>query len=218
MLLRVALVRNRRFGVTQRLHLDDKQFLRSVRRLLVTSSVVPSSPILATLMKEALSSSETPVPTRVTRRNIAEEAILHSHRRENLKSYNIIFPSYAVQECHRVKPNFTRTVTWNTEMLNMCQRCYVNGCWRLLQVDWEKTPFVRLVPAWVHIRDLSFHSKHIHCHEAAVVTLVTHCLHKYIQSEPSFMFDRVSVTLWATLPVIFFACCQKMWRLEYTRL
>jgi hypothetical protein len=37
-------------------------FLRSVRRLLATASVVPSSPILVTLMKEALSSSETSVP------------------------------------------------------------------------------------------------------------------------------------------------------------
>jgi hypothetical protein len=37
-------------------------------------------------MKEAIRSSVTPVLTRVTRRIIPEDAILHSHRRENLKS------------------------------------------------------------------------------------------------------------------------------------
>jgi hypothetical protein len=42
-------------------------FLRSVRRLLVTADV-PSLPILVTLMKETLSSSETSVHTRATDR------------------------------------------------------------------------------------------------------------------------------------------------------
>jgi hypothetical protein len=43
-------------------------FLRSVRRLLVTANVVPSSPIFVTLMMEVRSSSETSVLTRAKRR------------------------------------------------------------------------------------------------------------------------------------------------------
>jgi hypothetical protein len=62
-------------------------FLRSMRRLLVTSNIVSSSPILVTLMIEALPSSEISVLIRTTGHNISEDGILHGFHCENLKSY-----------------------------------------------------------------------------------------------------------------------------------
>jgi hypothetical protein len=68
-------------------------FLRSVLRLLVTANVVPTSPILSTLMMQAIRSSETSVLTRATWNHIPEDCILYSHLPENLKFYRETGPT-----------------------------------------------------------------------------------------------------------------------------
>jgi hypothetical protein len=62
-------------------------FFRTVLRLLVIDNIVPSSPILVTLMMETTRPSATSVLTRATRCQTPEDDILHSHHRKNFKSY-----------------------------------------------------------------------------------------------------------------------------------
>jgi hypothetical protein len=65
------------------------QVLRRVALVRTDVSEEPGASIIkVTLMEEQPGSSETSALTRATRRNNPEDTILHSHRRENLKSYN----------------------------------------------------------------------------------------------------------------------------------
>jgi hypothetical protein len=52
----------------------------SVLRLLVIANVVPSSPILVTLMMEPICSSGTSILTKATWHNIQEDGILHIYK------------------------------------------------------------------------------------------------------------------------------------------
>jgi hypothetical protein len=59
----------------------------NIIRLAHLLTLVPPSRIFSTLKMEAIHSSETSVHTRSTLRHIPKDGILHSHCRENLKSY-----------------------------------------------------------------------------------------------------------------------------------
>jgi hypothetical protein len=54
---------------------NDRPTLRNNTKLLVTVNFLPNSPILVTLLMEALSSFETSVFTRAARRKIPEDTI-----------------------------------------------------------------------------------------------------------------------------------------------
>jgi hypothetical protein len=81
--------------------------------------LLPNSPIVVTLMSQAIRFFETSVLTGDTQRNMPENGILHSHRRETLKSHisNIFSKNF---------PTFTQTV-----LLNQSWHFTDNGwlCW-----------------------------------------------------------------------------------------
>jgi hypothetical protein len=73
----------------------------------------PSSLIHSTVMMEAILSSETSA-TRTTRRHIPEDGILHSHCRENLKSYTYYSPFSKMS-------NLSLILNWSSKQLSLGQ-------------------------------------------------------------------------------------------------
>jgi hypothetical protein len=97
-----GLCKNRRFRGNHRRHHQGDKNRRAGNNGTVTSNqrtLRRNVPKLVTLMMEAIRSSETSVLTRATRRDISEDGILHSHRRDNLKLISSFLTAF---NCNKV--------------------------------------------------------------------------------------------------------------------
>jgi hypothetical protein len=132
---RASIIRVTRIGELVILAVTSKQtscevllILRGLRRLLFIANVV-SSPILVTLMMEALRFSERSVCTRTTRRKIPKDWIPHSHRREYLTNvtWSISFVPKAVMTRARARVCVCGIRTFNKELRFLLY--FQHGCW-----------------------------------------------------------------------------------------
>jgi hypothetical protein len=110
---------------------------RNVRPLLVAASVVRSSQILVTLMNESLSSSKTSVLTRVTRRNIPEDAIL----RVNLKLVSAHLPTYLLTHLPHHQTQTFRVAATPNQFTSDANIALSNSLKVNVIVSWDISPY-----------------------------------------------------------------------------
>jgi hypothetical protein len=103
----------------------SEEFLCSVLGLLVTATV-HSLPILATLIMEAIYSSETSVLKRATRCNMPEYGILQVSFRRNLSKTSALASYHVNQRFRRLVLGVLNMKAWRSEVnipLALCSRC-----------------------------------------------------------------------------------------------
>jgi hypothetical protein len=112
----------RRFGGTHRLHLQSRKI------------------IFFTLKMKTIHSSESSVHTRYTRRYIPEDGILHSHRRENLKSYKFRHVSKEKKDTWVKVTGFRRVcLTW-VSAFSLLTTAFIHPVMTMMQCTTKQLP------------------------------------------------------------------------------